>query len=278
MKDLFRLWGQAKLRNPSLVVGWRADAGKLGAKVTDYLTRKLGGQSVGEIEPTSFFPLSGVVIENDLIEFPQSKFYACPRHDMVIFQGDPPTQEWSKYIDLILDVAGNFGQVKELYTIGGMVTPGAHTAPRELFAYYNSLELKLALSSYSQGRNMYYETPPGHRPTLNSLLLWSAKQRNIPGAALWVPIPFYLIAIEDPRADRKVIEFFDQRFDLQIDFKDVDEEIGRQNQRIAQVRTQSPEVNEYIDRLESNLSLSEAESEKLAQEIAEFLTREGPGL
>ena len=35
MKDLFKVPGQPKLRNPSLVVGWSTDAGKLGSKVVD---------------------------------------------------------------------------------------------------------------------------------------------------------------------------------------------------------------------------------------------------
>ncbi|RLG23518.1 hypothetical protein DRN85_09235, partial [Methanosarcinales archaeon] len=274
MKDLIKIWGQAELRNPSLVVCWRTDVGKLGARVADYLNRELGGQSLGEIEPASFFPLGGVSIEDDLIEFPESKLYACPKHDMIIFRGDPPAQEWLKYLNLILDVAGHFGQVKELYTIGGMISLSAHTTPRELLTYFSSSQLKQELSQYSPGRNMNYETPPGHRPTLNSFLLWAARGRNIPGAALWVTIPFYLVTVEDLAAQRKILQFFDQRFSLQIEFQDIDKEITRQNQRIAQARIESPEVNEYISKLESNLTLSEVESEKLTAEIGEFLSRE----
>jgi len=274
MKNPFKPSGQTELRNPSLVVGWSSDAGKLGSKVTNYLNKKLGSQALVEIEPTDFFPLGGVTIENDLIQFPESKFYSCPQNDLVIFKGDAPSYEWFKYINLILDVAGHYGRVKELYTIGGMVSLSAHTTPRELLSTFNSLELKQALSQYNLGRNMDYQTPPGQRPTLNSLLLWVARQRNIPGVSLWVPIPFYLVTVEDTKAQRKVLEFFDQRFGLQIDFQDIDEEIRKQNEKIAQVRLLSQEVDEYISRLESNLRLSEEESEKLVKQIEEFLKKE----
>ena len=277
MTDLFRISGRHELRNPSLVVTWRTDAGKLGPRVTDYLNKKLGGQYLGEIEPADFFPLGGVTIEDDLVQFPESKFYSCPKNDLVIFKGDPPSHEWFKYLSLILDVAGHYGQVRELYTIGGMVSLGAHTAPRELIAAFNSPELRQALSQYDLARGLDYQTPPGHRPTLNSFLSWIARQRNIPGASLWVPVPFYLVAVEDPKAQKKVLEFLDQRFGLQVDFQGIDEAIRKQNEKIAQLRTLSQEVDEYISKLESNLGLSEEENEKLVKQIEGFLSSKEPG-
>ena len=272
MTDLFRLWEQPNLRNPSLVVAWHNDAGKLGAKVADYLNSKLGGQNLAEIEPVDFFPLGGVAIKDDLVQFPESKLYACPQNNLVIFTSDPPNYEWFKLINLTLDVAEHCGRIKELYTIGGMVSPDAHTTPRQLIAGLNSPELKQDLDQYNLTSNLDYQTPPGHRPALNSFVLWAARQRNIHGAALWVSIPFYLVATDDPTAQRKMLEFFDQRFSLKIDFRDIDQEIKRQNEEIARARMVSPEVNEYISRLESNLSLSEVENETLVKQIEAFLS------
>ncbi len=271
MKVPFKFSRQPELRNPSLVIGWSADAGKLGAKVTDYLNRRLGGQSFCEIEPVEFSPLGGVTIEDDLIQFPETKFYSCPKNDLLIFRSAPPSYEWYKFLNLILDIAEHYCHVKELYIIGEMVSLGAHTTPRELWGIFNSPELKKALSHYNLTRNRNYETPPGQRPTLNSFLLWVAKRRNIPGVSLWVPIPFYLIATDDPKAQKRVLEFFNQRFDLRIDLSDLDEEITRRNEKIAQARGRFPEIDEYITRLESNLRLSEDENERLVKEIEKFL-------
>jgi len=275
MKAAFKFSRPPELQSPSLVVGWNADAGKLGAKVTDYLNRKLGGQSFHEIEPVEFSPLSGVTIEDDLIQFPEAKFYSCPKNDLIIFRGDPPSYEWYKFLSLILDIAQRYRHVKELYTIGGMVSLGAHTTPRELMGTFNSSELKEALSDYNLTRGLDYETPPGQRPTLNALLLWVAKRRNIPGVNLWVPIPFYLATVDDPTAQKSVLEFFNQRFDLQIDFNDIDQEIARRNGKIAQMRTRFPEIDEYIARLERNLRLSEDENERLVKEVEKFLREKG---
>ena len=65
-----------ELHTPAMVVSWTMDAGRLGSKVADYLVSKLGGESFCEIEPVDFFPLSGVTIANDIIYFPESRFFS----------------------------------------------------------------------------------------------------------------------------------------------------------------------------------------------------------
>jgi len=215
--------------------------------------------------------LGGVTIEDDLVQFPESKFYSCPGKDLVVFKSTPPSYEWYKFLALILDTAEHYCHVKEIYTIGSMISLSAHTAPRELLGTFNSPELKAALSHYNLATGLDYETPPGQRPTLNSFLLWAAKRRNIPGVSLWVPIPFYLVAVDDAKAQRRVLEFFNQKLDLGIDFSDLDEEIRQQNQIIAEVRNSFPDIDESISRLETNLRLSAEENQKLAQEIEKFL-------
>jgi septal ring factor EnvC (AmiA/AmiB activator) len=67
------------------------------------------------------------------------------------------------------------------------------------------------------------------------------------------------------------MEFFDRRFDLNINFASIDDEIARQDREIAQVRSQVPELDSYISKLESNLGLTVDESEKLVKELEEWL-------
>ncbi len=271
VSDPLRLSWQPKLRRPSLIVGWSADAGRLGAKVADYLNRKLGGQAFCEIEPEEFFTLGGVTIEGDVVQFPGSEFCACPEKDLVVFRSDPPSYEYHKFLSLMLDVAEHYCHVKELLTIGGMISLSAHTSPRELTGVFNSLELREALSHYNLSVGMNYETPSGQRPTLSSFLLWAAKRRNIPAASLWVPIPFYLTAVDDPEAEKRVLEFLSQRFALEIDFSDLNEEIRQRNQILAQVRRDLPAIDESINKLESNLRLSDEETETLVNTVEKFL-------
>ena len=272
-KHSFKISEKPELQSSSLVVGWSEDAGRLGAKVIDCLNRKLGGKEFGEIEPTAFFPLRGVSVEGDVAQFPESKFYCCQQKNLVTFKSNLPRFEWYEFLNTVLDVAEHYCHAKELYTVGGMVSFSAHTAPRELLAIANSPEMKKILSQYCPVRDMDYETPPGQRPTLSSFLLWLAKRRNIAGASLWVPVPFYLVATEDPQASRKAVEFVDNRLGSGIDFRDLDEEAAMQNEKIAELRNRFPELDDYIRRLESNLALSEEENEKLVKEIEEFLRK-----
>ena len=270
----FKIYKKPNLRTPSLVLGWSEDVGNLGRKVTDYLNRKLKGQEFAEIAPEDFFSLGGVSIRDDLAQFPESKFYACQEHELMVFQSDSPRAEWYKFLNSVFDVAVHHCQVKELYILGAMVTMSAHTTPRELFAVVNSPEMKEVLGQYDLARDMDYQTPPGERPTLNSFLLWVAKGRNAPGISLWVSIPFYLAAMEDPQAQKKVLSFLDERLDLKIDFGELDREIREQNEKLAQVRSRFPQIDDYIHRLESNLMLSEEENGELIKKIEDFL-REG---
>ncbi len=93
----------------------------------------------------------------------------------------------------------------------------------------------------------------------------------MPGVNLWVPVPFYLLATGDPTAQKKTIEFLNQRFGWRINLGDLDEEARQQNARITELRDHSPEIDQLITKLESNLGLSQEENEKLVKEVGELL-------
>lgn len=269
----FQIYGQPELQSSSLIVGWNEDAGRLGSKVIDYLKQKLGGKEFGRIEPSDFFPLGGVEVEDNVAQFPDSKFYWCQENNVVVFQSAVPRFEWYKFLNSVLDVAEHYCHVKEIYTVGGMVSLSAHTVPRELLAVPNSAEMKKVLSQYGLATDMDYQTPPEQRPTLNSFLAWVAKGRNIAVVNLWVTVPCYLVSTEDPQACRKMLEFFRETLSLDIDFREIDEQIVRQNEKLAEVRRLFPEVNRCIRMLESNIGLTQEENEQLAKEIEEFLKK-----
>ena len=271
MNNPLKLFWQPELKHSSLIVCWTGDASTLSTGVADYLKRKLNNRCFGEIEPMAFFPLRGVAIENDIVQFPESKFYAFPENNLVLLQSTAPSHEWYQFITLVLDFAEQYCHLKELYTIGGIVSLGAHTAPRELMATFNSPELKKELDHYNLAGGFNYQTPAGQRPTLNSYFLWLAGRRNIPGTNLMGLIPFYLVSSDDPGVQKRVLHFFNQRLELGMDFGDLDGQIKSQNEKIARLRDISPEINELINRLEQNLRLSAEQHQQLLQEIEEYL-------
>ena len=266
-----KIYKEPDLRQSCLVLGWSEDIGNLGRKATDYLNQKLKGQEFAEIEPEDFFPMGGVAIKDNLARFPESKFYACKEYELLVFQSDSPGAEWYEFLNSVLDVAEHHCRVKEIYLLGAVLSFSAHTTPRELLTVVNSPEMKEILGQYDLARDMDYQTQLGERLTLNSFLLWVAKGRNIPGVTLWVPIPFYLATMKDAQAQKKVLSFLNERLDLKIDFSDLDREIREQNELLAQARSRFPQIDDYINRLESNLTLSEEENGELIKKIEEFL-------
>jgi predicted ATP-grasp superfamily ATP-dependent carboligase len=271
--DALRIHREPKLKSSAMLVGWSEDAGRLGPRVIDHLCKTMGCEEFAQIEPAGFFQLTGVSIEEDVAQFPDSKFYCCEDKSLVLFKSSPPRADWHRFITTVLQVAEQYCHVKELYTIGAMVYFGAHTAPRQLLAIANSPQIKEALGPYSLARGMNYETPPGQRPTLGAYLQWACKSRDIIGASIWVPIPFYLVATEDPRGCRKMLEFLDSRLGLDFDFTALDRDIARQDEKIAEVRLRFPDIDDSIRKLEGNLGLTQEENEKLVGEIGDFLKR-----
>jgi len=265
--DPVRFFRQPRVVHPPVVLGWNGDISKTGARITDYLNKKLHGEAFCEIDPFEFFPFKGVVIEDDLIQVPETKFYDFPQNDLIVFKSDAPAFEWYKFLNLILDTAGNTCYAREFYAIGGMISLGAHTAPRELMATFNSEKFKEELKTYDFSAEASFETPSGQSPTFNSCLLWAGQRKNFPCISLWVAIPFYLATVGDPRAQKILLEFFNRRFNLGIDLSDLDEDIRRQNAKIYNLRNRNPRVNESINKLESNLRITDEENQDLIIEM-----------
>ncbi|MEW6141712.1 MAG: PAC2 family protein [Chloroflexota bacterium] len=266
----FRLFGKPDLKSAYLVVAWNEDGGRLGVKVAEYLAKHLEAEEFAQIDPPDYFPLSGVTIEDDIAQFPSSKFYQC-RRNLALFNSNPPRSNWYRFLDTVMDIARDYCHVRELYSVGAMVTLNPHTVPRQIMAVSNGPEMTQTLKDFGIASDMDYETPPGQRPTLNSFLIWVAGRRNIAAATLWVPVPFYLANVEDPQAARTVLRFLDQRAEFGLDLGELDEDIRQQNDRLAQARRRLPDVDGALRRLENNIALTEEESEKLIKGLEEYL-------
>lgn len=268
MKEPVEIYWQPEFENASLVVGWQDDAGKLGPKVIDYLNKHIKGKSFCEIEPAEFFSLGGVAIDNNIAQFPVSRFHTGTKKDLVTVESPQPPHEQYRFLNSVLDVAAHYCKVKELYTVSGTISLIAHTTPRRLLAVFNQPEFQRKLRGYEL-EDMTWEGPPA----INSFLLWLAQRRDIPGVSLWPEVAFYLAATEDLKAAKVALSFFDRRFNLGLDFTRLDSEIKEQNEKLALLRRQDPEIDKYIRTLEVGLSLNEEEQLILARGVTEFLEK-----
>lgn len=266
--------GAGKFENPTLIVAWDEDAGRLGPKVVQHINRKLGAKSFCEVEPTSFFSLEGVAVENDIAQFPEGKFYYCEgtplrgnqRNDLVVFKSNEPRFERHKFLDGVCDLARHYCKIRQLYTLGGTISSIAHTDSRRILAVFNQEQIQQELSGFGL-ENMNWQGPPA----ISSFLLWAAQRKGIPGVSLWTEIPFYLAASEDFQAIKATLSFLDKRFDLALDLTELDEQIMRQNAKIDRLRQDDTQIDRYIGMLESKLALSADEQVELSKKVAEAL-------
>ena len=266
-KDLFEIYKTPQLQSSSLIVGWQTrDIGKLGSKVIDFLNERLGGQEIAEIKPLGFFPFGGVRFKDDLVQIPESKFWACEKNNLLIFRSDEPEFEDYKFLNSILDFAEHHCQAKELYTLSGTISLIAHTHPRRILMVFNQSEIRDRLQGYGL-EEMTWEGSPA----ISSYLLWVSRRRGISGVSLWPEIPFYLAPREDPQAIKLTLSFLNRRFDFGLDLGGFDLEIRDQDEKIAQLRRENTEINKYISQLESGFGLDEDEQLKLAEEVYELL-------
>jgi proteasome assembly chaperone (PAC2) family protein len=268
-KNPVEIYKVPQLQSPSLIVGWQThDIGKLGPGVIDFLIEKLGGKLIAEINPSGFFNFTGVRFKDDLVQVPESKFWACEKDNLLILKSDEPGFEHYHFLTSILDFAEDQCRAKELYTLNGALSYVAHTHPRKLLAVFNKPEIKARLRDYEL-QDMNWEGPPA----ISSYLLWIAQRRGISGASLWPEIPFYLAAREDPQAIKLTLSFLNKRFNLGLNLERFDLKIEYQNAKIAQRRKENDEINKTLSALERGQGLDEEEQLKLAREIYELFEK-----
>jgi predicted ATP-grasp superfamily ATP-dependent carboligase len=254
-------------------VVWNEDAGNLGPNIASLLREQLPFEDVAQLEPVSFFPLNGVTIVDDVAQFPDSRLYLCRERKLAIFQTNPPRHEWYDFLNSMLDMVEYYCRVKELFTIGAMVSLASHERPRDIMPIASTTEMREMLLKYGLVFEVNHDTPPNQRPTFNSFLLWNARRRNIPAATLWVPIPFYMVGTQDPASVRTILTFINRRLKLSFNLASLDKEVSRQNARINEARLVMPEVDDLLRQIESRTMIGEEESEKLMKALDDFLKK-----
>lgn len=268
MKGPFKFDSFPEFKEPSLIVGWRNDTAMIAQKVINFLQERLDSRQFCRIEPANFFSFAGVAVEDDVARFPESTFFSTARKDLLILLSDQPDYEHYRFLSTILDIAEDYCKIQQIYTISGMISLSAHTAPRRIFMVFNKPEIKESLQDYGL-EEMTWEGPPA----INSYLLWIAQKRGILGISIWVEIPFYLAANEDPSSIKLALSFLNKRFNLDLALEKFDIEIREQNEKIEWLRKGDSEIHQYISLLESGVQLDEESQLKLVKEIYEVLKK-----
>jgi proteasome assembly chaperone (PAC2) family protein len=264
--------------------GW-IDAGRAATGALRHLVRDLGATRLCRIEPEEFFVFTQERPEVKLkgdgereIHWPKSEFFdAKPgegRDGLLLFSGPEPHQRWNTYTKAFLDVAERCG-VRRIVSLGALLAGAPHTRPVRLTARCSDAAQRPVLEAWGIYRPPTYEGPTG----ISTVLL---------DAAFMGQAPHYLQDSENPAAIQTLVSYVARLLDLRPDMSQFAEEIrvfraqcDRAVARDAATRDHVRQLEEQYDAEASEekepLPAGELDSDKLMQELEDFLRREGGG-
>lgn len=260
--EMFRFTSKPRLEKPSLIIGWTKDTGAVGQGVADALVDVPGARSFGHIQPVGYFPVGGVSVEDDVAQFPESRLFCNEHSNTVILRSEEPQSHKYEFLNAVLDLAEHYNGVEALYTVNGIAAMISHTATRRVFLVSNDPVIQRELRRFVPA-GLSWQGPP-HTSTY---LLWLAKDRRLPGVGLWVEVPFYLANSEDFQAIKTGVSLLARIFGWDYDYDELDRRIAEQDETLAQLREEDPEIDTKIRILEQGETLGKEEQRDLVEAV-----------
>ena len=179
----------------------------------------------------------------------------------MILRSDEPQSRKYEFLNGVLDLAEQYNGAEALYTVNGIASMIPHTATRRVFLVSNDPVLQRELRRWPGG--LAWQGPPH----TSIYLLWLARNRHLPGVGLWVEVPFYLVDSEDFQAIKTGVSLLGRILGWQYDLDDLDQRIAEQDETLAQLREQDPEIDTKIRILEQGETLDGNEQRELVEAV-----------
>jgi hypothetical protein len=211
-----------------MVAAWPG-MGNVALAAASYLVSKLGARPFEELPAGDYFDVAAVVVEQAVVRhlrFPKSDFFswhATPEsgaaHDLVTLVGEAqPSWRGYEYCGKVLDIAERVG-VKRVFTFAAAPTaihPGA--SPR-VWGVVNDPKLLPWLK-----RHGVQLLDQGQISGLNGVLLGVAAARHMEAVCLLGELPFFAVALPNPKASHAVLEMFARMVGMGLDLDELAEQ------------------------------------------------------
>lgn len=277
-----------RLHAPHLVAGFAGwpDAGGVSTGAVDFLTTYLAAERIGEILPGNSYIYTSsalasrplVKIQQGLIDslhFPVNEIYAWESQgeapDLLLLQGIEPDLNWQDFVDAIVECVRVF-KVQRVYTIGGYLDYAPHTRIPRVSATVTDEKLLEFLAAY-EVEPAEYEGPT----SIQGFLLAHCRDFGIEGIGLWTGTPSYIQGTY-PKVIQVVLDLLSQIWNLPLELSMFEEQTEELESSLHEQIDSSPELAEYIKRLEQAYDMVEPEqpgfgSDTIVDEIQQFLRR-----
>lgn len=276
------------LRAPHLVAGFAGwpDGGGVSTGVVDFLISYLAAEPIGDISASDLSIYTSpalasrpiVKIQQGFIEslhFPANELYAWKSGgeapDLLLLQGIEPDLNWQEYVEAVMECVAVFG-VQRVYTIGGYLDYAPHTRIPRISAMVTEAALLETLQTYDVDP-ADYEGPT----SIQTYLLSHCQEVGIEAIGLWAGTPSYIQGTY-PKVTHVMLEFLSQFWQLPLELKLFEEQMAELESTLLEQIDSSPELAEYIKRLEHAYDTAESEppdgdSDTIIDEIQQFLRR-----
>lgn len=277
-----------QLNAPYLVAGFAGwpDGGGVSTGVVDFLATYLAAEPIGEIASGNSYIYTSpalasrpvVKIQQGLIQslhFPVNELYAWESQgeapDLVLLQGIEPDLNWQDFVDAVLECVRVLG-VQRVYTIGGYLDYAPHTRVPQISAMVTDRKLQDALLPYDV-EPAEYDGPT----SIQSFLLSHCQELGIDGIGLWAGTPSYIQGAY-PKVTQVMLELLSNIWHLPLELSMFEEQTEELESSLHEQIDSSPELAEYIKRLEQAYDMAEPEqpslgSDAIVDEIEQFLRR-----
>jgi proteasome assembly chaperone (PAC2) family protein len=283
---------QPPLQAPYLLAGFAGwpDGGGVSTGVVDFLVSYLAAERIGEIPLDDLYIASSpssasrpvVQIQQGLIQslhFPVNEIYAWQSQseapDLILLQGIEPDLNWQEFVEAVMECVEVFG-VQRVYTVGGYLDYAPHTRVPRISATVTHPELQKALSAYDV-EQADYEGPT----SIQSYLLAHCQSVGVEGIGLWAGTPSYIQGTY-PKVVQVMLELLSRTWNLPLEFSMFEEQTAELESSLHEQIDSSPELAEYIKRLEQAYDSAEHEQpsfgpDTMVDEIQQFLRRRRDG-
>jgi proteasome assembly chaperone (PAC2) family protein len=271
--------------------GW-VDAGQAATGTLRHLVRDLSAARLARIDPEHFFVFTQERPEVRLrpdgerdVHWPRSEFFAWQRESgrdgLLLFCGGEPHQRWRAYTKTFLDVAERCG-VKRIVSLGALLAGAPHTRPIRVTARCSDPTWRSMVEAWGIYRRPTYEGPTG----ITTVILEAAEQRGMSHLGFMGQAPHYLQNTENPAAIQALLTYVARLLQLTPDMSSFAEAIQEFRTQCDREVARSKATREHVQQLEQQYdataseerqALGELDSEKLMQELQDFLRRQREG-
>lgn len=284
----------ANLTTLVLAFGGWVDAGQAATGALRQLVRDLSATRVACLDPEHFFVFTQerpeVKMKGDGerdITWPRSEFFACPpadgREGLLLFSGGEPHQRWRAYTKAFLEVAERCG-VKRIVSLGALLAGAPHTRPVRVTARSNDPTWRSVVEAWGIYRRPTYEGPTG----ITTVVLDAAERRGMVHLGLMGQAPHYLQNAENPAAIHALLTHVARLLHLSPDMSHFDAAIQEFRKQCDRAVARDRATREHVQQLEQQydataseepqtLPNEELDSDKLMQDLQEFLRRQREG-